>query len=72
MADKQPTTYAQAGVDIDAGNRAVQLMKEHVKSTDRPGVMSGIGGFGGFFALDNKKYREPVLVSGTKSEAKRS
>lgn len=56
-------TYADAGVDIGAGNRAVELMREQVKSTWRPGVLSDIGGFGGFFAL-NGQYREPVLVAG--------
>lgn len=58
-------TYAGAGVDISAGNRAVELIKKSVKSTSRPGVISGIGGFGGLFALDIAKYRRPVLVSGT-------
>lgn len=58
-------TYAGAGVDIDAGNRAVKLIKEAVKSTHRPGVISDIGGFGGLFGLDTAKYRQPVLVSGT-------
>ncbi|MGB9661464.1 MAG: phosphoribosylformylglycinamidine cyclo-ligase [Moorellaceae bacterium] len=56
-------TYADAGVDIGAGNRAVELMREQVKSTWRPGVLSDIGGFGGFFALSGQ-YREPVLVAG--------
>lgn len=58
-------TYAAAGVDIDAGNRAVELMRASVKSTFRPGVLTDIGGFGGLFALDTGRYREPVLVSGT-------
>lgn len=58
-------TYRDAGVDIDAGNEAVVLMKEQVRSTYRPEVMGDIGGFGGLFALNNAKYREPVLVSGT-------
>lgn len=58
-------TYASAGVDIDAGNRAVALMKESVRSTFRPEVLTDIGGFGGLFALDASRYREPVLVSGT-------
>lgn len=61
----QPLTYAGAGVDIEAGNRAVGLMKEAVRSTFRPGVLTDIGGFGGLFALDTGKYQEPVLVSGT-------
>ncbi|MEN6567046.1 MAG: phosphoribosylformylglycinamidine cyclo-ligase [Veillonellales bacterium] len=58
-------TYREAGVDIDAGNRAVQLMKNDVKATYRPEVLGDIGGFGGLFALDIAKYRQPVLVSGT-------
>lgn len=62
---KRPLTYREAGVDIDAGNRAVQLMKNHVKATYRPEVLGDIGGFGGLFALDIAKYRQPVLVSGT-------
>lgn len=57
-------TYKDAGVDIDAGNEAVRLMRSHVRSTFRPEVLTDIGGFGGLFALDVKKYREPVLVSG--------
>ena len=58
-------TYREAGVDIDAGNRAVELMKKHVRATYRPEVMGDIGGFGGLFALNIAKYKEPVLVSGT-------
>ncbi|MBP2655944.1 MAG: purM [Firmicutes bacterium] len=58
-------TYASAGVDIDAGNRAVELMKQSVKATYRPEVLGDIGGFGGLFALGAGKYKEPVLVSGT-------
>jgi len=65
MPEKKPVTYAEAGVDIDAGNRAVKLMKKSVASTFRPGVLTGIGGFGGLFAIDTAKYRQPVLVSGT-------
>jgi len=58
-------TYRDAGVDIDAGNRAVDLMKKHVRATYRPEVMGDIGGFGGLFALNSGKYKQPVLVSGT-------
>jgi len=58
-------TYREAGVDIDAGNKAVDLMKKHVRATYRPEVLGDIGGFGGLFALNTGKYREPVLVSGT-------
>lgn len=62
---KKGLTYADAGVDIDAGNEAVRLMKDAVRRTFRPGVLADIGGFGGLFALDTGKYREPVLVAGT-------
>ncbi|WP_232697604.1 phosphoribosylformylglycinamidine cyclo-ligase [Brevibacillus daliensis] len=57
--------YKQAGVDIAAGNDAVELMKKHVKRTMRPEVMNGLGGFGALFRLDMSKYKQPVLVSGT-------
>lgn len=62
---KKGLTYADAGVDIDAGNKAVHLMRGAVRSTYRPEVLAEIGGFGGFFALNKDKYREPVLVAGT-------
>jgi len=65
MGDKKQITYADSGVDIDAGNRAVELMKESVRATYRPEVMGDLGGFGGLFALNSGKYKEPVLVSGT-------
>ncbi|HEX9242978.1 MAG TPA: phosphoribosylformylglycinamidine cyclo-ligase [Anaeromyxobacter sp.] len=58
-------TYRDAGVDIDEGDRLVELIKPHARPTLRPEVLAGIGGFGGLFALDVKKYKEPVLVSGT-------
>nr|WP_242826033.1 phosphoribosylformylglycinamidine cyclo-ligase [Desulfurispora thermophila] len=61
----KPLTYAAAGVDISAGNRAVELMKRAVRSTFTPGVLADIGGFGGLFALDAGRYRQPVLVAGT-------
>jgi phosphoribosylformylglycinamidine cyclo-ligase len=57
--------YKQAGVDIAAGNEAVERMKKHVKRTFRPEVMTGLGGFGALFGLNKDKYEEPVLVSGT-------
>lgn len=63
VVKKNGFTYKDAGVDVDAGNRAVTLMKQAVQSTFRPEVMTEIGGFGGLFALG--KYEEPVLVSGT-------
>lgn len=57
--------YKQAGVDIAAGNEAVERMKKHVKRTFRPEVLTDLGGFGGLFGLNKDKYEEPVLVSGT-------
>lgn len=57
--------YASAGVDITAGYKSVELMKEHIKRTVTDGVMSGIGGFGGLFELDLQNISKPVLVSGT-------
>lgn len=57
--------YKKAGVDIAAGNEAVERMKKHVKRTYRPEVLAELGGFGGLFALNKDKYEEPVLVSGT-------
>ena len=58
-------TYRDAGVDIDAGNASVSLIKESVRATYRPEVLGDLGGFGGLFALNTKTYRDPVLVSGT-------
>ena len=58
-------TYKDAGVDIDAGNELVDRIKPLVAKTMRREVLTGLGGFGGLFALDQDKYREPVLVSGT-------
>jgi phosphoribosylformylglycinamidine cyclo-ligase len=57
-------SYKAAGVDVVAGYRAVELMKEHVERTMVPGVLSGLGGFGGSFEI-GKGYKNPVLVSGT-------
>ena len=58
-------SYAEAGVDITAGYRAVDLMKSHVARTITSGALSGIGGFGGLFELDVAGMTKPVLVSGT-------
>src|SRR5208282_1543872 len=55
--------YARAGVDIDLGNRVKSTLPRLLASTNRPEVLGKVGGFGGLFALDVKKYREPVLVS---------
>ena len=57
-------TYAEAGVDIEAGNTLVERIKPLVASTRRPGVLGGIGGFGGLFELPTDRYRQPVMVSG--------
>ena len=58
--------YKKAGVDIEAGYKSVELMKEHVKKTLRPEVLGGLGGFSGAFSLAKiKEMEEPVLLSGT-------
>jgi phosphoribosylformylglycinamidine cyclo-ligase len=58
-------TYRDAGVDIDEGDRLVELIKPLARPTLRKEVLAGIGGFGGLFALDVARWKEPVLVSGT-------
>lgn len=58
-------SYAEAGVDVTAGYKSVELIKESVKRTVIPGVLGGIGGFGGMFELPLGEYKNPVLVSGT-------
>ncbi|MBQ9228411.1 MAG: phosphoribosylformylglycinamidine cyclo-ligase [Eubacterium sp.] len=58
-------SYAAAGVDVTAGYESVELIKSHVKKTTIPGVLGGIGGFGGLFELPVQEYKNPVLVSGT-------
>ena len=65
IENSQSASYAAAGVDITAGYRAVELMKSSIARTMTAGVASDIGGFGGLFALDTKKYKNPILVSGT-------
>lgn len=57
--------YKDAGVDVEAGYKAVKLMGEHVKSTFRKEVLTDIGGFGGMFTLGGLNMKEPVLISGT-------
>ncbi|CAN5205310.1 phosphoribosylformylglycinamidine cyclo-ligase [soil metagenome] len=61
----QPETYASAGVDIAAGEAAVERIKADVRSTFRSEVIGDVGGFGGLFALDVARYRHPVLVAST-------
>jgi phosphoribosylformylglycinamidine cyclo-ligase len=64
LTSRKPTTYRDAGVDIDAGDALVEAIKPFAKRTLRPEVLAGIGGFGALVEV-SKKYREPVLVSGT-------
>ncbi|WP_414039145.1 phosphoribosylformylglycinamidine cyclo-ligase [Acidithiobacillus sp. M4-SHS-6] len=64
MDSPKPLSYRSAGVNIDAGNALVERIRPLARSTQRPGVLGGIGGFGGLFELPGG-YREPVLVSGT-------
>ena len=63
--DQDRLTYADAGVDIAAGEKAVELIKSHVRSTFRPEVIGDVGGFGGLFAMGKLPYRDPVLVAST-------
>ena len=65
MNNSHSASYAAAGVNIEAGYQGVKLMKRHVERTFIPGVVSGIGGFGGLFAPDLSGMKEPILVSGT-------
>ena len=62
---KNGITYADAGVDIDAGNALVERIKPAAKRTNRPGVMSGLGGFGALFDLKGAGYEDPILVAAT-------
>lgn len=65
MPDNKTTSYADAGVSIDRGSELVERIKARLKATARPGVMGGIGGFGGLFDIGALGYGEPVLVAGT-------
>lgn len=66
MSDgKNGLSYAQAGVDIDAGNALVEAIKPAAKATVRPGVMAGLGGFGALFDLKGAGYTDPILVAAT-------
>jgi len=62
---KRTITYADAGVSIQAGDRAVELLKSKVKKTTRPEVMGDLGGFAGLFKLNTSKYKSPILASST-------
>ena len=65
MAPNKPLTYKDAGVDIEAGYRLVDRLKQHVASTARDGVLGSLGGFAGLFKVPVERYRHPVLVAGT-------
>ena len=64
-SESRSDIYAEAGVDITAGYKAVELMKQHIARTITSGVASDVGGFGGLFELDTEGMKRPVLVSGT-------
>ncbi|HKS46237.1 MAG TPA: phosphoribosylformylglycinamidine cyclo-ligase [Amycolatopsis sp.] len=65
MSEPTRATYAAAGVDIDAGEQAVELLRPHAERTSRPEVLGGVGGFAGLFALKLDRWKEPVLASST-------
>jgi hypothetical protein len=60
-----PKAYEEAGVSVEAGYEVVKRIKSHVARTNRPGVVGGIGGFGGLFRPDFNGMKDPILVSGT-------
>ncbi|NMO57473.1 phosphoribosylformylglycinamidine cyclo-ligase [Actinoplanes sp. TBRC 11911] len=64
-ARKRAVTYAEAGVSIEAGDRAVELLRSKVKKTTRPEVLGDLGGFSGLFRLNTQKYKSPILASST-------
>ena len=65
MTEKDNLSYRDAGVDIEAGATLVERIKPDIARTHRPGVLGGLGGFGGLFELPTDRYKQPVLVSGT-------
>ena len=65
MEKSYSESYAAAGVDITAGYRSVELMKQYVARTMNEHCIGGLGGFGGLFELDCTGYKHPVLISGT-------
>ena len=65
MTDRQPLTYRDAGVDIDAGEALVERIKPHVARTTRPEVLTGVGGFAAMIELPAGRFRQPVLVAST-------
>jgi len=58
-------TYKDSGVDITKSNKLIEKIKPIAKATSRPGVLNGLGGFGGMFEIPKDKYHNPVLISGT-------
>jgi phosphoribosylformylglycinamidine cyclo-ligase len=77
VTSRQPATYAAAGVDVAAGEQAVERIRASLRSGDRPGVLGGLGGFAGRFSLKEGGWRDPVLVAttdgvGTKLEVARA
>ncbi len=65
MSNNKSINYQTAGVDIDAGNKFVEMIKPLVKSTRRKGFDSDIGGFGGLFDIKKCNFKDPILVSAT-------
>jgi len=65
MSNQKITSYADAGVNIDAGDQLVERIKPYAKKTQTPHVLGGLGGFGALFQLPIAEYKEPILVSGT-------
>jgi phosphoribosylformylglycinamidine cyclo-ligase len=65
VSESASATYAAAGVDIDAGDHAVELLKRHAARASRPEVVGGVGGFAGLFSLKAERWKEPLLVSST-------
>ena len=63
MSESHSSSYAAAGVDIVAGYKSVELMKEHVRRTMVPGVLGGLGGFGGLFQLDLSKMKKRTMLA---------
>ena len=63
--EDDPLTYREAGVDIAAGEKAVEFIKQHVRTTFRPEVVGDVGGFGGLFSLGKLGHRDPLLVAST-------
>ena len=65
MLDSSSDSYAKAGVDVTAGYESIEMIIPHIKSTHRPGVLGGFGGFGGLFEPKLSGMKRPIAVSGT-------